>query len=311
MVLSSISVFAGQAGETPPEPGDFEVIVLGRAQDGGMPHVGCNRPCCVAARESGRRELPASLGVIDRGTGRLLLIEATPAIDAQLAMLHEAAGVTDRGRQPVDGVLLTHAHMGHYLGLAHFGREVAATKSLPVYVSPRFAAFLRSNGPWSQLVELEQIELREFKPGTRFEPIPGLEVEPIPVPHRDEFSDTMAFKLHGPSRTVLFVPDINRWDSEEVEPGFIEELMEGVDVAYIDGTFYDGREIPGRDRRMIPHPTIVDTMELFADRVRNSPGSIRFIHLNHSNPALHERGIVEAIEEGGFRVAQPGERVGL
>jgi pyrroloquinoline quinone biosynthesis protein B len=310
-VLSSISVVGGQAAKVPDESAGFEVVVLGRAQDGGMPHVGCNRPCCVEARESGRHELPASIGVIDRGTGRLLLIEATPAIDAQLAMLHEAAGVTDRGRQPVDGVLLTHAHMGHYLGLAQFGREVAATKSLPVHVSPRFAEFLRSNGPWSQLVELEQIQLHEFEPGKRFEPIPGLEVEPIPVPHRDEFSDTMAFKLHGPSRTVLFVPDINRWDSERVEPGFIEELMEGVDVAYVDGTFYDGREIPGRDLRMIPHPAIVDTMELFDERGRTDPGSIRFIHLNHTNPALHEEDIVEAIEAGGFRIAQPGERVGL
>ena len=289
----------------------FELVVLGRAQDGGMPHVGCNRACCVEARESGRHELPASVGVIDHANDKLLLIEATPAIDAQLALLHKTAGIQDRGRMPVDAVLLTHAHMGHYLGLAHFGREVAGTKLLPVHVSPRFATFLRTNGPWSQLVELEQIELREFVPAQRFEPLPGLVVEPIPVPHRDEFSDTMAYKIFGPNRTVLFVPDINRWDSEKVKPGFIEALMRDVDIAYVDGTFYDGRELPGRNMLMIPHPPIVDTMERFQARVAEEPGSIRFIHLNHTNPALHDDGVKQEIEQAGFRVAEHGERIDL
>jgi pyrroloquinoline quinone biosynthesis protein B len=289
----------------------FELVVLGRAQDGGLPHVGCNRPCCVEARAAGRVETPACLGVIDHQEGRLMLIEATPAIDAQLARLQELAGETDRGRTPVDAVLLTHAHIGHYLGLAHFGREVASTKGTPVHLSPRFAEYLRGNGPWSQLIELEQIELRPFEPGSTFEPLPGLEVEALPVPHRDEFSDTMAYKIHGPKRTVLFVPDIDRWDSETVGPEFIETLFDGVDVAYVDATFYDGRELPGRNLRLIPHPPIIDSMERFADRVEGRPGAIRFIHLNHTNPALWDPSIVEKIEAKGFMVAKTGERIGL
>lgn len=289
----------------------FELVVLGRAQDGGLPHVGCNRPCCVEARESGRVETPACLGVIDHQEDRLMLVEATPAIDTQLALLQSIAGQRDRGRSPVDAVLLTHAHIGHYLGLAHFGREVASTSGTPVHLSPRFADYLRSNGPWSQLVDLKQIELRTFEPGGRFEPLPGLEVEAVPVPHRDEFSDTMAYKIHGPQRTVLFVPDIDRWDAETVGPDFIESLFKDVDVAYVDATFYDGRELPGRNLLMIPHPPIIDSMERFQERVDERPGMIRFIHLNHTNPALSEPAIVEKIESRGFRVARTGERVNL
>jgi len=289
----------------------YEVVVLGRAQDGGMPHVGCERPCCVEARITGRRELPASLGIIDRTSGKLLLIEATPAIDEQISMLHALAGVEGRGRMPVDGVLLTHAHIGHYLGLAHFGREVASTHSVPVHVSPRFAAYLRANGPWSQLIDLKQIILKTFEPGVRFEILPGLWIEPVAVPHRDEFSDTMAYRIHGPDKTVLFVPDIDRWDAPSVGPDFIDRLFDGVDLAYVDATFYDGREIPGRNLMMIPHPPMIDSMERFAEHVRNAPGSIRFIHLNHTNPALHDESVIEEVTRQGFLIARPKERTAL
>ena len=152
LLLCCILVFTGHSQDVQAIPDDdvrprFELVVLGRAQDGGLPHVGCTRPCCVEARASGRVETPACLGVIDHQEDRLVLIEATPAIDNQIARLQSAAEQDDRGRSPVDAVLLTHAHIGHYLGLAHFGREVASTKSTPVHLSPRFASFLRSNGP--------------------------------------------------------------------------------------------------------------------------------------------------------------------
>ena len=178
--------------------------------------------------------------------GKLLLIEATPAIEEQLALLHRLAGGAPHGRAPVDGVLVTHAHIGHYLGLAHFGREVCATQGLPLWVSPRMAGFLREHGPWKQLVQLGQIDVREVAPGSTFSPIEGVSIEAIAVPHRDEFSDTLAFKVRGPGRCVLFVPDVDAWSKH---PGLLERLLEGVDVAYLDGTFYDGSELPERARR--------------------------------------------------------------
>ncbi len=316
LILSSLLVVDPPAPPPGIELPRFQTIVLGRAQDGGLPHLGCVRACCEEARRTGRLETPACLGVHDRETGRVLLIEATPAIEFQTALLHRLSGVEAAPREPVSGVLLTHAHIGHYAGLIQLGREVASTRRTPVWTTPRFAAFLRGNGPWSQLVELEQIELREIQPGSSvgdrdpvaFEPIPGLQVEAFLVPHRDEFSDTVAYKLRGPNATVLFCPDVDRWDAHQ---GLLERLLEGVDVAYVDATFYDGRELPGRNILEVPHPPMVRTMELLEAVGRATPGRIRFIHLNHTNPALNDADLQRAIKERGFAVADVGERVGL
>lgn len=294
----------------PIAPVDVELIVLGIAQDGGLPHLGCERDCCRAARASGRVEYPASLGIVDRRAGqpKLLLVEATPRVEEQTALLHQLADVHGRGRTPVDAVMVTHAHIGHYLGLALFGREVVGAKNLPVFCSPRFADYLRGHGPWKQLVALEQIDVRAFEVGKPFEPWPGLQVRAIAVPHRDEFSDTMAYVIEGPSRRALFVPDVDAW---ERAPGLLEKLLEGVDVAYLDGTFYDGSELPERNLAEIRHPLILRTMDMLANVAQEHPGRIRFLHLNHTNPALHRADIRASIAARGFAIAEMGERVRL
>jgi pyrroloquinoline quinone biosynthesis protein B len=288
---------------------ELELVVLGTAQDGGLPQLGCNRPCCESARRAGFHLEPACLGVIDRRGGRLLLVEATPAIEAQVATLQALAGARDRGRRPVDAVLVTHAHLGHYLGLAWFGREAAATDSLPVFAAKRMQEYLRSNGPWSQLIALHQIELRELPP-TVFAPFADLDlrVTAIPVPHRGEFSETMAFRLQGPHRTVLFVPDVDRWDAHAE---LLAQLMAGVDVAYVDGTFFDGEELPDRNLAEIRHPFMTETMAALAEVARARPGSVRFLHLNHTNPALREHAVITALQARGFAVASQGERIAL
>ncbi len=296
------------AKSSPQSASRYELFVLGAAQDGGMPHLGCNKICCQTARAAGRVETPACLGIHDRETGGLVLIEATPGVESQVAALHAYSEVGDRARRPVDAVMLTHAHIGHYLGLAHFGREVASTKGLPVFVSPRMAGFLRGHGPWKQLVEMGQIVLREVQPGKAFEVLPGLRVTATAVPHRDEFSDTMAFTIHGPQRTVLFVPDIDSWKKA---PGMLEKLVEGVDIAYLDATFYDGRELPGRNIAEIPHPPMIDSMRRLEAEARATPGRFRFIHLNHSNPAWYDADLRADILRRGFRIAATGERVAL
>ena len=215
----------------------FELVVLGIAQDGGLPHLGCQKVCCVEARKNRRQLTPAALGIIDHVTGHSVLIEATPAIESQLALFRSVTETDEIPRHPIDAVLITHAHIGHYTGLIHFGREVASTQAIPLHVSERMASFLTHNGPWSQLVQLDQVHPTVFIPGTPFSPIDGISVTAFAVPHRDEFSDTVAFRIDGPNRTVLFCPDIDRFRGT-----LLEELIEGVDVAYLDATFYDGRE---------------------------------------------------------------------
>jgi pyrroloquinoline quinone biosynthesis protein B len=104
------------------------------------------------------------------------------------------------------------------------------------------------------------------------------------------------------------VPDVDAW---EREPGLLERLLEGVDVAYLDGTFYDGGELPERNLAEIRHPLMVRTMERLADVARKRPGAIRFLHLNHTNPVLHDAALRAQLETHGFRVAQQGERLTL
>src|SRR6185436_9037989 len=138
--------------------------------------------------------------------GHVYLLDATPDLPRQIDLVHTfrpyPEGKPDRA--PVDGVFLTHAHMGHYLGLAHFGFESVSTRDLPLWASPRMAAFLRANGPWSQLVKLGNVALREIEPGATFAPEPGVTVKTFAVPHRDEYSDTLPFLLRGPGRTLLY-----------------------------------------------------------------------------------------------------------
>lgn len=294
------------AGTTGSAQGRFVCQVLGTAQDGGLPHLGCEKDCCRRARDEGFERLPVSLGIYDRETGGTLLVEATPAVEKQIHALATSRGRKVDARRPVDAILLTHAHIGHYAGLIHFGREVAGTRKVPCWVSARMADFLRKNGPWSQLVQLEQIDLRIFEPGVPFEPLPGLHVTAVSVPHRDEFSDTMAFRIHGSVRTLLFLPDIDRLDAS-----LADTLLEGIDIAFLDATFYDGREVPGRDLSEIPHPPMIHSTKMLAARVEVAPGSIQYIHLNHSNPVHFDATLRADIVGQGYGLPHRGQRFGF
>ncbi len=110
VIWSLLWILLGCAAASPEpaesDPERFSLFVLGRAQDGGLPHFGCEKTCCAAARLAGRSETPACLGVHDRVSGALLLIEATPGVEAQVALLHQLSGVESRGRRPIDAVML-------------------------------------------------------------------------------------------------------------------------------------------------------------------------------------------------------------
>jgi pyrroloquinoline quinone biosynthesis protein B len=290
------------------------VVVLGTVQDGGMPQIGCDCSHCAAARKNpALARHVASLAIHVPKTGHVYLVDATPDLPAQVEKIHafrpHPAGKVDRA--PVDGVLLTHAHIGHYLGLAYFGFESLSTKDIPVWASPRMAAFLRANGPWSQLVRLGNIALREIQPGQPFELEPGIAVKAFPVPHRDEYTDTLAYLVQGPSRTLLYVPDTDTWKTwARPLPDVLKE--EKVDYALLDATFYSPDELPDRDVSKIKHPLITDTMDLLEPLVKAGKLRVYFTHLNHSNPALDAGGAArKAIEARGFRVLEEGEELGL
>ena len=268
-------------------------VVLGIAQDGGYPQAGCNRPDCVAAfRDPKLRHRVASLGIVDPQSGQRWIIDATPDFPAQLRTMDEIAPGT------LPSILLTHAHIGHYLGLAQLGREVLGATGVAVYAMPKMRVFLESNGPWDQLIRLGNIRLVPLKDGVETKLSDRIAVTPLIVPHRDEYSETVGFVVRGPNAKVLWLPDIDKW---EKWPTPLESVLERVDVAYLDGTFFDASELPGRDLSEIPHPAISETLE----RLKGTPlrAKVRFIHLNQSNPLLRKPGEV--------RIAVEGERVGL
>ena len=139
---------------------DIFIQVLGIAQDAGMPQANCYRPHCMAAwEEPSKRRMATSIAVVDSDTGRKYLFDATPDMREQLYALHRVAPDSE---YELGGIFLTHAHMGHYTGLMHFGREAAGTHQVPVFAMPRMQEFLASNGPWDQLVRLQNIDLREI-----------------------------------------------------------------------------------------------------------------------------------------------------
>jgi pyrroloquinoline quinone biosynthesis protein B len=278
-------------------------VVLGIAQDGGLPHIGCVQEACARARrDPRRRQRVACLGLVDETSGRRFLVDATPDLASQIESLN--AGRSVERRRPVDGILLTHAHVGHYAGLVYLGREALGADAVPVLATPRMAGFLRGNGPWSQLVSLRHVDLREIEPGREVELTPALRVTPLTVPHRDELSDTVAYRVRGPSRSLLYLPDIDKWEKWERR---IEDEVGQVDVALLDGSFHEATEIPGRSLAEIPHPLVPETMARLSRLARR----VVFVHLNHTNRLLWDAAARRRLSAGGFHVAGDGEELPL
>jgi len=299
LAVAVLLSLAACATTPPPSPTPRRpyTMVLGIAQDGGYPQAGCNRPDCADAwGDLAKRHRVASLAIVDPQSSQRWILDATPDFPSQLRTLDETA---PRGAALLDGVLLTHAHIGHYLGLAHLGREVLGAKSIRVYAMPRMREFLERNGPWEQLVRLQNISLVTLAGGEEVALNERIRVTPLRVPHRDEYSETVGFLVRGPSRTILWLPDIDKWEKWETK---LEDLLARVDVAYLDGTFYEASELPGRDLREIPHPLISETEA----RLAGSPlrTRVRYIHLNQSNRLLRET-------HPGIRIARDGEREDL
>jgi len=277
----------------------IEAILLGAAQDAGLPQAGCACARCRAAHtDPSRRQFVVCLGLIDHTSKQMWMIDATPDFREQLALLQQAAPDCR-----LAGILLTHAHMGHYTGLIQLGREAWNTQQLPVYATPRMCAFLMGNQPWKQLVEFGNIALHPSPPDDPIRLAPGLTATPIPVPHRDEWSDTMAFRIDGPQRSLFYCPDIDDWDRWDRS---LPEMLAAVDVALLDGAFFSPAELPGRNIAEIPHPLATDTTERAA--AAGTECDVRLIHLNHTNPLWDDGPERAWVAERGVGVGATGDR---
>lgn len=286
---------------------EVELVVLGIAQDGGYPQLNCYKPHCQAGWDDpSKRRLATSLGLIDHRKKTKFLFEATPDIKLQLYRLHQLAP-DDAYR--LSGVMLTHGHMGHYTGLMHFGREAAGSKDLPVFAMPRMQQYLSTNGPWSQLVKLNNIKLKKLQDKMPVTLGKQLTIQPLLVPHRDEFTETVGYRIYGPNKTALFIPDIDKWQKWSTN---ISDVVKQVDYALLDATFFGNGELPNRDMSEVPHPFVEESMQLFAGLSAKDKNKVIFIHFNHSNPLLQaDSAAQKKVIKAGFRIAEEGLRLGL
>ena len=256
---------------------DPYVIILGITQDGGSPHAGCENACCKSLWQHGKKEKISSIGIIDPKQRKSWMIDATPDFPQQYRKL------TVEHDTELAGIFLTHAHIGHYTGLIHLGREVMGEKNVPVFVMENMEEFLKSNGPWDQLIRLKNIQIKRIKENVNIKIGDSLFIEPFLVPHRDEYSETVGYQVTGQNNSLLYIPDIDKWNKWEQD---IFKIILNIDIALLDGTFYSQNELPNRDMKEIPHPFISESMELFFDLSTPNRKKIYFIHLNHSNPTL-------------------------
>ena len=282
------------------------ITILGVAQDGGYPHIGCQKICCADFYDEKKdRKSVVSLGLIDLENQQKWLFEATPDMHTQLAKLEqnhlEKSAI-------IDGVFLTHAHIGHYTGLMYFGREAYGKKNIPVFTMPKMKKFLTNNGPWSQLVSLQNIVLKNLQQDSTMVLNQKLKVTPFLVPHRDEFSETVGYKIEGSKKTALFIPDIDKWKTWH--KNIIEEVKK-VDYAFLDATFLNQYEVK-RAMSEVPHPFVQETTTLFQHETLATKNKIIFIHFNHTNPALQENSKErKRIEKLGFRFANENDNFDL
>ncbi len=285
---------------------DVCVLVLGTAQDGGLPHIGCYCRNCLRARKERRfSRLISSLAIIDLKEKKSFLLDATPDIRVQSDIVFKRLGIERQSSKfSPDGILLTHAHIGHYTGLMFYGYEALSTHQLPVYCSSRMESFLVNNGPWSQLVSQRNINLQTLSSGQEISLTPQILISSFPVPHRDEYSDTLGFTISGKKKKLLYIPDIQGWDAWSCS---IVKETKKVNFALLDGTFYSAEELPGRDLSKIGHPLIQTSLETLEEVPKVTETRVYFTHLNHTNPALANNSEAsQHIKKKGFAVAAEG-----
>jgi pyrroloquinoline quinone biosynthesis protein B len=280
------------------------IIILGTAQDAGYPQADCSKNCCKKYWENKiPKQKVSCLALFDPSTNQKWIFDATPDFTSQL---HEMDEIQTGN---LSGIFLTHAHIGHYTGLMYLGREGMNVKELPIYGMPRMNDYLQSNGPWSQLVSLKNIKLKQLKEDSAVKLTDKISVTPLFVPHRDEFSETVGFSIKTANKSVLFIPDIDKWEKWASD---IREMVRKYDYLFLDGTFYAEGELPGRNMKEVPHPFVQESMALFNELAKTEKKKVWFIHFNHTNPLLDNSSIeYKQVKSKGFNVAAEGIKIPL
>ncbi|MFH2019713.1 MAG: MBL fold metallo-hydrolase [bacterium] len=284
------------------------IVVLGIAQDAGFPQAGCKLKCCQNVwRHPRQTRFVTSLAIVDPSTNQRWLIDATPDLKHQLHLLDQLT-LSIKPRNILDGIFLTHGHIGHYIGLIHCGKEAMNTRSIPTFVMPKMKTFLNRNEPWKQLITNQNITLKTLVNNSKVILSNHLSITPFLVPHRNELTETIRFFISGPSKRVVFIPDIDHW---KIFPS-LQNIINSTDTAFIDGTFFDQSELPNRDISKIPHPSISHTLNHLQSLSQKDKSKVNFIHLNHTNPVLTRNSLAhQRVRDQGFNIAKQNQIIPL
>ena len=281
------------------------IYILGNTQDAGLPHIGCQHPFCEDSFNVYEEHYSTSIAVVNSDLKKYILFEATPDITFQLNNLKK--NIFDEFLLP-ESIYITHAHIGHYTGLMYFGREALGAKDLMVKVLPRMSNFLQNNGPWSQLVDINNIKIKEINFGSSTKELANIDITPVKVPHRDEYSETAGYIIKGKNKKALFIPDIDKWEKWDRD---LSQLAKEFDFLLIDATFYDSKEI-NRDISEIPHPLVTETIDLLNGLSIENRNKVYFIHMNHTNMMLDpDSELSKLITSKGFNIARLGQKLYL
>ena len=281
------------------------IYIIGNVQDAGLPHIGCQHKFCKEKFNEYEQHFTTSIAVVDPQDKKYILFEATPDIPYQLNYLEKE--IFNQFLLP-ESIFITHAHIGHYTGLMYFGREALGAKNIMVKVLPRMSNFLKINGPWSQLVDINNIKIQKLNFGSKTNELRNITVTPIQVPHRDEYSEAAGFIIKGKNKKALFIPDIDKWEKWDKN---LKQLVDEFDYLLLDATFYDSKEI-NRDINEIPHPLVTETINLLDDLSSEDKNKVYFIHMNHTNLMLDPRSdLTKLVTNKGFNIARLGLKLSL
>jgi pyrroloquinoline quinone biosynthesis protein B len=281
------------------------IYILGNTQDAGVPHIGCESEFCQNNYDSTSNFYSTSIAVVDIANNNYILFEATPDITRQLNKISN--DLFQKFTLP-ESVYLSHAHIGHYAGLMFFGRESLGSKNINVRTLPRMTDFLKNNGPWGQLININNIELQKIDFNSKLSSLSNIIVKAIQVPHRDEYSETAGFIIQGKTKKALFIPDIDKWEKWNEN---LKEIIYKYDYLLLDATFYDEKEI-NRDINEIPHPLVTETIELLNHLPIDQKNKVYFIHMNHTNMMLDPNSkLTRLVNQKGFKIARVGQKLYL
>ena len=271
------------------------IHVLGTAQDGGYPQTGCTEDCCkMAWNERFHTRYPSCIALLNPSTKKYWLFDVTPDVKTQIQMLHSYNCI-------LSGIFITHAHVGHYMGLINFGLEIMNLNKIPVYVMPRMKSFLENNSIIDQLIQNDNINLVELE-DEEYLSLDNSTVKPFNVPHRNELSETVGFQIKGKEKSTIYLPDIDSWDGWEKN---LFNLIKSNDILFLDGTFFSKGELKTRDIFKVPHPSIIDTMKILSDFNLELKQKIYFIHFNHTNEVLRDKSnAAKSVIDNGFLLSK-------